>query len=175
MNTQNRIETDKDSKIQNILNSLEEFMGEIDKDRFGMMEGTLSQSKFKFWENVHQAREDKLWGINFMLSNKTELDTRILTLVINSYIYALTKLDSINNFLKFALRVNDNLDVDIWVELKDDEELARRDIILTTANLNTKIYGLGYYFTLMVVEESDEILVPEGFDLLKLSELFSEK
>ncbi|MFK7795886.1 MAG: hypothetical protein AB8E82_00425 [Aureispira sp.] len=166
---------DKDSKIQNILTSLEEFMGEIDKDQFSMMEGTLSKSKFEFWEKLHQAKTDKLWGINFMLYNKTELDTRVLFLLLHSYLYDLTKLDSINDVLKLAIRVNDNLDVDVWSEIKDDNELAERDIILTTANFNTKIYGLGYYFNLMVVEESDEIEIPRSFDLLNLSELFSKK
>jgi hypothetical protein len=164
---------DQDSKIQSILNSLEEFMGEIDKDRFRMMEGTLSESKFEFWEKLHQAKTDKLWGINFMVYNKTQLDTRVLSLLVNSYIYALTKLDSITDVLKLAVRANDNLDVDVWAEIKDDAELAERDIMLTTANLNTKIYGLGYYFNLMVVEESDEIEIPKNFDVLNLSELLS--
>lgn len=167
--------TDQDSKIQSILTSLEEFMGEIDKDRFRMMEGTLSESKFEFWEKLHQAKTDKLWGVNFMVYNKTQLDIRVLSLLVNSYIYALATLDSVNDFLKLAIRVNDNLDVDVWAEIKDDAELAEQDIILITGNLNTKIYGLGYYFNLMVVEESDEIEVPKSFDLLNLSELLSKK
>ena len=175
MNAQNYIETDKNSKVQNIINSLEEFMGEINDDKFCMMEGTLSKAKFEFWEKVHQARKNKTDAQNFVLGQKSELDARFLRLAINSYIHTISKLDSIDNFLKVALRVNDNLllDVDAWVELKDEDELAERDITLATANFNTKIQNLGYYFNLMVVEESDNIEIPEGFDLLDLSELRS--
>lgn len=173
MNAHNPIETDRNSKIQNIIDSLDEFMGEINDDKFCMMEGTLSKAKFELWEKVHQARKNKVDAQNFMLGQKSELDVRFLRLAINSYIHTVSKLDSVDDFLKVALRVNDNLDVDAWVELKDDDELAERDIILATANLNTKIQNLGYYFNLMVVEESDNMEIPEGFDLLNLSELRS--
>lgn len=173
MNPQSYIETDKNSKIQNIINSLDEFMSEINDDKFCMMEGTLSKAKFDFWEKVHQARKNKTDAQNFVLGQKSELDVRFLRVAINSYILAVSKLDSIDNFLKLALRVNDNLDVDAWVEIKDEDELAERDILLATANLNTKIQNLGYYFNLMIVEESDKLETPEGFDILNLSELRS--
>lgn len=168
-------ETDNTSKIQNIINSLDEFMAEINEDKFCMMEGTLSKAKFEFWEKIHQARKNKDDAQNFVLGQKSELDIRFLRLAISSYLHTVSRLSSINNLLKVALRVNDNLDVDTWVEIKDDDELAEREIILATANLNTKIQDLGYYFNLMVVEEFEEIEVPEGFDMLNLAELRSKK
>ena len=175
MNRQNYIETDNHSKIQSIIDSLDEFMAEINEDKFCMMEGTLSKAKFEFWEKVHQARKNKDDAQNFILGQKSELDIRFLKIAINSYIRTLLTLSSIDNVLKLALRINDNLDVDVWFELKDDDELTRREVILTTANLNTKIYSLGSYFDLTVVEESDNLEIPEGFDQLDLSELRSEK
>lgn len=110
---------------------------------------------------------------NLLFSQKKDLDVFFLRAVISVYLKFLSELTHFNSLKKIALRISNTTDIDVWIELKDDDEEARHEVLLGTANNNSEIQslGLGYYFILTLVEEMDELDIPTDFDKIDLVEL----
>jgi hypothetical protein len=55
----------------------------------------------------------------------------------------------------------------VWAEISDDQESLWRKLILAEAEVNAEYHKRGYDVNLMIVEESDQLNIPEHYQKLK--------
>lgn len=71
------------------------------------------------------------------------------------------------NYKKLALDIG-NSKVLTWIELADDDEDSEDKLIMAEAKINAKYYHNGFHISTTIVEERDNIDVPEHYYTLSI-------
>ncbi len=56
----------------------------------------------------------------------------------------------------------------VWAEIKDDDELSERALLLSAAKANSKFYKYGFHISPTIVEEGDQLEIPKQYKALTL-------
>ncbi len=99
---------------------------------------------------------------NVVLAGKQQAKEFFVTKIIVEYV---TEIQSIP-LTKLAFDHNDS-EVLVWIQISDDDTESENKLILAEAKVNAKYHDFGYHICSVIVETSDELPVPNHYQIIK--------
>lgn len=97
-----------------------------------------------------------------ILAGKQQAKEFFVTKIIVEYV---TEIQSIP-LTKLAFDHNDS-EVLVWIQISDDDTDSENKLILAEAKVNAKYHDFGYHICSVIVETSDELPVPNHYQIIK--------
>lgn len=147
--------------LENKESSLEawfdDFVSSLRSHQLQLETETASQQLKTFYEGVMSASGDELAKMNKRFVQKYFVERIILEYI-----------KSIESYFpqKIAFDFNDS-EVLVWAEIKDNSEELEKKLILAEATINAKYHSYGFDMNSIIVEESDNLEIPNHYKILK--------
>lgn len=74
------------------------------------------------------------------------------------------------NIMKWAIDFNDSK-IFTWIVIKDDDEEIETSLLLSEAKINAKYHKYGFDIVSTIVEESDNLPIPNHYNLVNLNQV----
>jgi hypothetical protein len=133
----------------------DEFIGQLRADQIQLDSGIASTDKQSFYNVMMSDNQDDISMIGRQLSSVYFIK-RIVVDYLNELNSAACKPE------KLALNYS-NSKVQVWAEIKDDDEETENRLLMIEAIINAKYHQFGFNISSTILEERDQFRVPSQY------------